>query len=388
MTLPIATPLVVGLVALFAVASAGVASAADPATAAPQASPPAAPPQVALVGCAHIHTPGFVQILKKRADVKVKCVWDHDAERAKKWAAELGAPVVQDVSAIWSDPQIKAVVICSETDRHEQLIVAAAKAGKHIYAEKPLGMGAKDAYAAAKAIEEAGVLFETGYFMRGDPKIQFLREQLAKGAFGKVTRVRGSNCHSGALEGWFDTDWRWMADPKVAGIGAFGDLGTHSLDLLLLLTGNVTKTTAALSAGTARYPGCDEGGEGMLLFENGTLGSLAAGWDDVANPVTLEISGTEGHATIIEGNLYFQSKHVQGADGKQPWKQLPPQWPAPLEMFLDAVNGKKDVPLVTAAEAAYRSAVMEAMYQAAQSPDGPKWLNVPKEPAGAPRSRK
>ena len=206
---------------LWAILSASSLSAADPAPAAAPARA-AVPTQVALVGCAHVHTPGFVQILKKRNDVKVECVWDHDANRAKKWSAELGVPVAEDASAIWSDPQIKAVVICSETDRHEQLILAAAKSGKHIYAEKPLGMGAKDAYAAAGAIEEAGVLFETGYFMRGDPNVQFIREQLARGAFGKVTRVRGSNCHGGALEGWFDTDWdgwptrRWPASAPSA----------------------------------------------------------------------------------------------------------------------------------------------------------------------------
>ena len=49
-----------------------------------------APTPIALVGCAHIHTPGFVKTLKKRTDIKVKFVWDHDAERAKKDAAELG----------------------------------------------------------------------------------------------------------------------------------------------------------------------------------------------------------------------------------------------------------------------------------------------------------
>ena len=58
----------------------------------------------------------------------------------------------------------------------------------------------------------------------------------------------------------------------------------------------------------------------MMIFDNGTLGSLVAGWDDVADPVTLEISGTEGHATVVEGKLFFQSKHVEGADGKKPWR--------------------------------------------------------------------
>jgi predicted dehydrogenase len=54
---------------------------------------------------------------------------------------------------------------------------------------------------------------------------------------GKITRARGSNCHSGSLGGWFDKEYRWMADPKIAGVGAFGDLGTHKLDILDAVTG-------------------------------------------------------------------------------------------------------------------------------------------------------
>ena len=63
---------------------------------------------LAFVGCAHIHTPGFVQLLKKRTDIKVKSVWDHDAARAEQRAGELGAQVVGDLNKIWSDPAIAA----------------------------------------------------------------------------------------------------------------------------------------------------------------------------------------------------------------------------------------------------------------------------------------
>ena len=97
-----------------------------------------------------------------------------------------------------------------------------AKAKKQIYAEKQLGMGTKDAYAMAQAVQDAGLLFQTGYFMRGDPTLMFLKQQVQSGAFGKITRIRGSNCHSGALGGWFDGEWRWMADPKQSGVGGFG----------------------------------------------------------------------------------------------------------------------------------------------------------------------
>src|SRR2546427_6247401 len=199
---------------------------------------------LALVGCAHIHTPGYVNLLKKRQDVTVKSVWDHDAPRADKRAKELGARVVNDVVEIWSDPEIAAVVICSETNRHHALVLAAAKAGKHMFAEKPLGITAKESYAMADAIEKANLLFTTGYFMRTDPMHLFLKDEIAKGNFGKITRARGSNCHGGSLGGWFDQEWRWMADPKIAGVGAFGDLGTHKLDILMWLLGAADSGTA------------------------------------------------------------------------------------------------------------------------------------------------
>ncbi len=323
--------------------------------------------QIALVGCAHIHTPGFVKRLNGRSDVEVKYVWDHDPERARGQAEALSARVVVEVDEVWSDSEIEGAIICSETNRHESLVLAGAAAGKHLFVEKPLGMGADDAYRMADAIERAGVLFQTGYFMRGSPIHLFLREQIGEGNFGKVTRVRHTNCHAGSLKGWFDTEWRWMADPVQAGCGAFGDLGTHSLDILLWLMGDVTSVTANIGVATGRYGDCDEYGEGLLEFQNGAVGSLAAGWVDVAHPVSVILSGTEGHACVVNGELYFQSEYVAGADGKEPWTRLPPAWPHAFELFLDALVGKEGVPLVGAWEAAVRSAIMEALYEGAKS---------------------
>jgi predicted dehydrogenase len=322
--------------------------------------------QVALVGCAHIHTPGFVKRLAARTDVEVKAVWDYDAARAQKWASELNTQVVQDLSTIWPDSAIPAVVICAETDRHEELVLAAAAAKKHLFVEKPLGIGTADAYRMAAAIEEAGVLFQTGYFQRGAPVNLFLKEQITKGAFGKITRVRHSNCHQGALADWFTPEWLWMTDLKQAGVGAFGDLGTHSLDILMWLLGDVEAVTADIDTAIARYPGCDEYGEGLIRFKNGVIGTLAAGWVDVAHPLSALVSGTEGHAYVRNNELFFKSSHVTGADGENPWMDLPEAWPHAFELFLDAIVGKPHPPLVTAREAAARSAVMEAMYQAAR----------------------
>ena len=320
---------------------------------------------LAIAGCAHIHIGGFIHTLKGRPDIVCKTVWDYDEARAERRAAEIGASAAESVDALCADPEIDAVIVCTETNLHEQVVLPLAAAKKHLFVEKPLGFASADAFRMAAAIEAAGVIYGTGFFMRGFPAHLFLKQQVESGAFGRITRVRGSNCHAGALGRWFDTEWRWMADPKIAGVGAFGDLGAHMLDILLWLLGDVSEATAQLDRGTGAYEGCDETGEGLLRFTNGTIGTLAAAWDDVADPVTLQICGTEGHAVIVSGDLYFKSSHVDGADGKSPWTGLPPAQPASLEAFLDAVQGK-EAALVTVREAATRSAVMEALYEGAR----------------------
>lgn len=328
---------------------------------------------IAFVGVAHIHSPSYINLVKKRPDVVVKYVWDHDSARAEQRARETGAQTVDDVKTIWSDSDITAVVILSETDRHHDLVLAAAKAGKHMFVEKPLGITARDSREMADAIDQAGVFFTTGYFNRTDTKKLFLKSEIAAGNFGTITRIRGSNCHNGSLGGWFDKDWRWMANPKIAGCGAFGDLGTHLLDILMWLNGDIDAVTADIQPVTHRYGDCDETGEALIHFKNGVIGTLAAGWVDIENPVELQISGTGGHAVIVNGQLYYQSKKRPDTDAKKPWTDLPPAPKEPLNQFLDAVAGSKDEPLVTPREAAARVAVMEAMYEGARKR---KWVEV------------
>jgi predicted dehydrogenase len=214
--------------------------------------------------------------------------------------------------------------------------------------------------------------------MRGAAAHLFIKQEIEKGTFGQITRIRGSNCHQGALGDWFRAkpqdpaeDWRWMADPALSGVGAFGDLGTHSLDIMLWLMGEVEMATATVATGIRRYENkdasggatfCDETGEGLMRFKNGAIGTLAAAWDDVANPVSLLVSGTEAHAAIISGKLYFKCDKL-GIKDDQPYAQLPEAIPAGFDAWVNAVAGMPGQKLVIAGEAAYRSAVMEAMYE-------------------------
>ena len=211
-----------------------------------------------------------------------------------------GAKVVANVDEIFSDPEVTGVVICSETNRHHDLVLAAAKAKKAMFVEKPMAITAKEAAEMADAIDKAGVFFTTGYFMRTSPKYLFLKEQIAKGNFGKITRAYAANCHDAAFNGTFNNAFhRWFTDTKQAGGGAFADMGTHAVDLLLWLLGDVESATGDLSAVSGNTGDADDCGEAFLKFKNGATGVVAAAWVNPLNPVQLDIVGTKGCAVIV-----------------------------------------------------------------------------------------
>jgi predicted dehydrogenase len=328
---------------------------------------------LALAGCAHIHTPMFLNMLTTRENVKVKFAWDHDAARAEKRAGDCGAKVAKDLNEILNDADVNAVLVLSETGRHPELVAAIAKAKKHVFVEKPLAASAKDAAEMADAIEKAGVRFSMGYNLRSVPQHIFIKDQIAKGNFGKIVRVHSSFANECVLQGAFDKDCQWTVDPKCGSQGAFADVGTHTVDLLMWMMGDVESVSADVSTLMNRYPDCNETGQALLRFKNGVTGSVNAGWIEPANPVSLLVSGTEGHAVMFNERMFVRSKKIEGADGARPWGKLPPGPEHPLLSFLDAVGGKADAPLVTPREAAARVKVMEAMLQSAKER---KWVAV------------
>jgi len=272
-----------------------------------------------------------------------------------------------------ADPAVAGVVILSETSQHAELATLAAQAKKHVFIEKPLGVGTKDATEIATAIEKAGVLFTSGYHLRTIPKNIFIRENIQQGHLGKIVRVHCSFCNDCVLQGEFDNELKWTVDPKWGALGGFADIGTHALDMLMWLMGDVEAVTADIRTVTGRYPNCDETGQGTLRFKNGVTGTISAGWVAPENPVSLLVSGTEGHAVVFNDRLYLRTKKVQGADGARPWGKLPPGPDHPLLQFVSAIAGEKNLPLVTPREAASRVQVMEALYQSARER---KWVTL------------
>ena len=320
----------------------------------------------AFLGVAHIHTPDFVKKLQARTDVRVKSVYDHDPERAAPRAGDLGATVTT-VEAILDDPEITSVIICSETRHHLDLAVRAAHAGKHLFVEKPLAFDPGDAEIIARAIEAAGVTFQTGFMQRGSAINRFIRDEIAAGHLGTITRARFTNCHGAALGGWFDTDWRWIAEKSEAGGGGLADLGAHALDILLWtltpVAGQPVKFAGSVGSATHRYGDIDEWGVGLVTFESGAVAVVEASWVNPKLHSPVEFHGTKGQIIVTGGKVLYYSELVSGADGGEftvPGANLPHAF----DLFFDALEGA-DVPLVTVREAELGSRVMFELYRAA-----------------------
>ncbi len=321
----------------------------------------------AFLGVAHIHTPGFISTINKRPDVQAKLVYDHNSTRGEKRAAELGAQFTPDIDAVLQNPEVTSVVICSETKFHAELVPRAVAAGKNLFVEKPLSNSVEEADAMQQSIEKAGLVFQTGFFLRSSPTVRFLKQEIEAGNLGTITRMRYTNCHSGALGGWFDEEWRWIADKELAGGGGFADLGAHALDIVLWALrstcGSVQHVAGMVGTATKRYGDIDEYGAGLLQFQSGAIGEVEASWVDPKLSAPIEVNGNKGQIQVRDGKVFYYSELVEGADGGE-WSKLPSGGPHAFELFWDKLEGKElAVPLVTIDEAGEEARVMARLYQ-------------------------
>jgi myo-inositol 2-dehydrogenase/D-chiro-inositol 1-dehydrogenase len=190
------------------------------------------------------------------------------AAAAREAAADLGVPVAATVEELLGAADVDAVAICSSTDTHADLMIAAARAGKAIFCEKPVSLDLAEVDRAVEAVRAAGVPFQIGFNRRFDPAHQSVHEAVASGAIGEPHLVRISS--------------RDPAPPpleyvKVSG-GIFLDMTIHDFDMARYVTGSEVVEVFARGALRIR-PDYAEAGDVdtaivTLVHENGCLTAI------------------------------------------------------------------------------------------------------------------
>ncbi|BDF04200.1 inositol 2-dehydrogenase [[Clostridium] hylemonae] len=182
----------------------------------------------AVIGLGRIGRTHAEILVSRVGSVRVKYAADAFLnEEMKKWAKELGIKgVTDDPEICLQDPEVDAVYICTSTDTHSEYITRAAKAGKHIFSEKPLDSDLVRLSGALREAEKAGVKFQTGFMRRFDRNHSKAKALIRSGKVGRGQMIRLS-CR--------DTVQSPYEYLKVSG-GIFFDMMIHDFDMVRFLT--------------------------------------------------------------------------------------------------------------------------------------------------------
>ncbi|GAA0613519.1 Gfo/Idh/MocA family protein [Thalassospira tepidiphila] len=230
---------------------------------------------------------------------------DTPAEKAKQMADQFGfAKSTADWTSLISDPDVDIVSITTPNALHFEMAIAAIKAGKHVYCEKPLALTLDQAREMRDAARTAGIKTMVGYNYIKNPAFTHACRLIQGGEIGEIVHFRG----------WVDEDyqadpalpWTWRAKIADAGLGALGDMGCHLVSMAYGLAGPIESlmadmqtvhTTRPLPDGTGRAKVENEDTASALVrFANGAQGSLStsrSAWGR-KNRLAWEVHGTKG----------------------------------------------------------------------------------------------
>ncbi|OKP94844.1 Gfo/Idh/MocA family protein [Paenibacillus sp. P46E] len=229
-----------------------------------------------------------------KPEMSVLC--GRNADALKEAADQLGwKETVTDWRELVGRDDIDWIDINAPSDAHKEIALAAVKAGKHVFCEKPLALTLADSREMLKAAEDAGVMHMVGFNYRFSPAVRLAKRLVESGRLGQIYHFRA----------WFLQDWIldpefplvWRLQKEIAGSGSHGDLGAHLIDLAHYLVGDLkevigmsetfikerplaaemTGLSAKASAGGPRGPvTVDDATLFLARFANGAMGSFEA----------------------------------------------------------------------------------------------------------------
>jgi myo-inositol 2-dehydrogenase / D-chiro-inositol 1-dehydrogenase len=224
--------------------------------------------RVGVIGVGRIGRMHAELLARRVPGASVSLVHDAREDTAREVASELGVATAAGVDELLAADDVDAVAICTSTDTHADLIVAAARAGRAIFCEKPISLDLAEVDRALAAVDEAGVPFQIGFNRRFDPAHAAVAAAVADGTVGEPHLVRISS--------------RDPAPPPMSYVrtsgGIFLDMMIHDFDMARFVTGS--EVVEVFARGAVRVdPAFAQAGDVdtavvMLTHENGCLTTI------------------------------------------------------------------------------------------------------------------
>ncbi len=259
---------------------------------------------ICLIGAGRagmIHARNFKN---KVAGAHMEAVVDALPQATKAAAEELHiSKYYTDYREILGDAAIHAVIVVAPTNLHRDIVVDCARAGKHVFCEKPMAMNATECEEMIAACKEAGVVLQIGFMRRHDESFKAAKAQIDAGVIGDVVMVR--SCTRGPSQ-----PREWMYDIKKSN-GILAELNSHDIDCVRWLSGSDI-ATMHVTAGNyrsrevaAQYPYYYDNIVLSGMFENSVQYSIdGAAYVKYGYDAQVEVLGTKGVIRVArqEGN--------------------------------------------------------------------------------------
>lgn len=317
--------------------------------------------KVAMLSKWHVHAKNYAKNFMDLDGVEVTAVWDNDVERGKEWAEELGCDFVADLDEVLARDDVDAVAVNTSTNLHKEVIIAAAKAKKHIFTEKVLAITTEDAVEIAEEVKKAGVIFNISYPKRCEGRFIYAKKVIDEGTLGDITHLYIRNAHDGSSSGRLPASF---FDVEQCGGGAMMDLGAHPMYMALHFMGEPKTVSSVFTDFMGK--GIDDNCVSVLEYENGALMVSETSFVSKRSPLTVEVHGTEGTlyisdllgggATLLVGTERFD---IAAED-------MPKDEVLPLVKFVNACKGV-ETELYTVDEGVQLTKLMVAAYKSIET---------------------
>jgi predicted dehydrogenase len=290
----------------------------------------------------HVHAKDYARLAVEHPGTEIVAVWDEVPERGRQKAEEYGIKFYEDLHELLAKPDIDGVIVDTPTNRHRDVIIAAAEAGKHIFTEKVIATTTKECKEILAAVEAAGVKLTVSLPRLYMGFTQAAQSFIQEGLLGTITTVRIRLAHNGALRTEKHPNGSLPShffNLEECGGGALMDLGCHPMYLTRLFLGLPESVSASFGYITERE--VEDSAVAILRYPNGAIGIVEAGFVNSYSQFDIEVQGTKGSLmyTRTDDKLLIRSAKLEGEAAKG-WQEVTdlPSLPSAFEQWVSHIT--------------------------------------------------
>ncbi len=275
--------------------------------------------RVAVLGFWHVHAGDYAREAQQHPGTDLVAVWDDDQPRGRAGADEFGVGFVGDLDALLARSDLDAVIVTTSTAVHRDVMVAAARSGKHIFTEKVLAPTVAQAEEIVEVADDNGIKLVVSLPRLYQGYTRAIAEIVQGGKLGRLTYGRVRLSHDGAVSKGDQPGWlpERFYEPAAAIGGALTDLGCHPVYLIQRFLGSAPDTVSATYRSVTGRP-VEDHAVVTVGYRDQRIGVIEAGFVS-ENPFTIEILGTDGSLRYSDdGSGLLVTGQAFGGDGFYP----------------------------------------------------------------------